>query len=52
MPENQGDLWTFLWTYTKRAYRGVCKPLNLMAGSTGLEPAASAVTGQQKHVTD
>ena len=26
-----------------------CKPSNLMAGSTGLEPAASAVTGQRSN---
>ena len=33
----------------KTPVRALCKPLNLMAGSTGLEPAASAVTGQRSN---
>jgi hypothetical protein len=38
------DLWRGLWRNTKRPLGASCKPLNFMAGSTGLEPAASAVT--------
>ena len=37
---------------TKRPRGALCKPLNLMAGSTGLEPAASAVTASSSLVTN
>src|SRR5579864_2289184 len=30
-------------------WRGSCKPFKRMAGTTGLEPAASAVTGQRSN---
>ena len=34
---------------TKRPLGASCKPSIFMAGSTGLEPAASAVTGQRSN---
>ncbi len=48
-PIDCGDFGTFFGTNTKRPDRALCKPLNFMAGSTGLEPAASAVTGQRSN---
>jgi hypothetical protein len=34
---------------SKSAAKALCKLLNFMAGTTGLEPAASAVTGQRSN---
>jgi hypothetical protein len=38
---------TFLCTHANLGFR--CKPLKELAGTTGLEPAASAVTGQRSN---
>jgi hypothetical protein len=61
---NSGDKGNTYVRQVQRAYRtqthpdcfwvfgGLCRPFKRMAGTTGLEPAASAVTGQQRDVTD
>ena len=43
------DLWGNLWGFQKGQAIASCKLLNGMAGTTGLEPAASAVTGQRSN---
>ena len=41
------------WTQrTLIAFGALCKPFKRMAGTTGLEPAASAVTADGSEVTD
>src|SRR5579859_6098334 len=47
LPLPSNDRWTFLDLFPQRAIS--CKCLKRMAGTTGLEPAASAVTGQRSN---
>ena len=43
------NLWEFLWESEQSNVMTYRKPLKGMAGTTGLEPAASAVTGQRSN---
>src|ERR1700749_3873558 len=43
------ELWEILWWDLREPLSRLFKPFERMAGSTGLEPAASAVTGQRSN---